>query len=44
MTVGLSSYSCTHTSLMMNRKKKKIDYVNSKNPLDISLDDRTGCI
>jgi len=25
-------------------EEKKIDYVNSKNPLDISLDDRTGCI
>jgi hypothetical protein len=25
-------------------EEKKIDYINTKNPLDVSIDDRTGSI
>lgn len=25
-------------------EERKIDYVNTKNPLDVNIDDRTGCI
>ncbi len=40
----LLMYSHIINDEQKEEEEKKIDYVNSKNPLDISLDDRTGCI